>query len=132
MTLGVREIYCCGCSGKVLANLVNGSHVYPYRKDLNLLSFWQCPHCKNFVGCHNKTSNPTEPLGVIPTLEIKKARQEIHKILDPIWQTKRMKRREIYKYISNEIGFNYHTSHLRSMDDCRRVYRIIKNKLNKL
>ena len=68
----------------VEVRLTNGAEIYPHRKDLSELPFWKCDTCGNFVGCHHKTGDPTKPLGVIPTSEIKRARQHIHRILDPI------------------------------------------------
>lgn len=122
-----REIYCCGCEEKVKARLTDGSEVYPHRRDLSLLPFWKCDRCGNHVGCHHKTDNPTNPLGCIPTPEIKNARQHIHRILDPIWQSGRMKRKALYQEIARQIGRkSYHTANIRSLDEAREVYRIVQ------
>lgn len=120
------EIHCCGCNKKIRARLTDGKEIYPHRKDLYKLPFWKCDACNNFVGCHHKTKNRTQPLGCIPTNEIKKARQEIHKILDPIWQNGKMGLGEIYGVISKKIGRKYHTAQIRSIDEARQVYKIIK------
>ncbi|GAB5431250.1 MAG: hypothetical protein EpisKO_06200 [Epibacterium sp.] len=122
-----REIYCCGCSGKVLARLTDGAEIYPHRRELSTLPFWKCDSCGNHVGCHHKTSNPTSPLGCIPTPEIKSARQHIHRILDPIWKSKRMSRRAVYAEVAQRLGRkDYHTANIRSVDEARHVYRIVK------
>ncbi len=121
------EIYCCGCEEKVEARLTDGSEIYPHRNDLHELPFWRCAACGNYVGCHHKTKNRTAPLGCIPTPEIRKARQEIHKILDPLWQTRRFKRKELYQKISDVIGWKFHTSKTRSIEECREVYRVIRD-----
>ena len=81
--------------------------------------------CGLYVGCHHKTKNRTRPLGCIPTPDIKNARQHIHKILDPLWQSGRYKRSQIYKIISDKIGRKYHTANIRSIEEAREVYRII-------
>jgi len=78
------KIFCCACKSDVNARLTNGSEIYPHRSDLSSIPFWKCDDCGNFVGCHHKTSKPTQPLGHIPTPEIRKARQHIHMILDPL------------------------------------------------
>lgn len=122
-----REIYCCGCSRKVPARLTDGAEIYPHRRDLSTLPFWKCDSCGNHVGCHHKTSNPTNPLGCIPTPEIKSARQHIHRILDPIWKSKRMSRRAVYAEVAQRLGRkDYHTANIRSLDEARHVYRIVK------
>jgi hypothetical protein len=120
------EIYCCGCEQNVLPRLTDGAEIYPHRRDLFKLPFWKCDSCGNYVGCHYKTRNPTKPLGCIPTAEIKNARQEIHKILDPIWRSGRMARRAVYAEISDQIGWNYHTAKIRSIEEARKVYRIVQ------
>lgn len=120
------EIYCCGCQEKVEPRLTNGKEVYSHRPDLYSLPFWICDKCNNFVGCHHKSKNPNQPLGCIPTKEIKKARIEIHKILDPIWKSGKMKRKEIYQIISDKIGWQYHTAKIRSIEEAREVYKIVR------
>lgn len=124
-----KSLYCCGCANQSQSKLVSGKEVYPHRLDLADLPFWQCLTCKNFVGCHHKTKNPTKPLGVIPTPEIKKARQHIHAILDPLWQPKDFnKRGVIYKIIAQELGKKeYHTANIKSIEEAREVYKIVKN-----
>ena len=119
-------IYCCGCAKKVQARLTSGAETYPHRRDLAALPFWRCDTCSNFVGCHHKTDTPTRPLGVIATPEIKSARRHIHAILDPLWKSGRMKRREIYRRIGAEIGREYHAAAIRTIDEARRVYAIVK------
>ena len=119
-------IRCCGCEKKVEARLTDGGEIYPHRPDLKSLPFWKCDACGNYVGCHHKTKNRTQPLGCIPTPEIKNARQHIHKLLDPIWQSGKMKRKEIYKILSDRLGWKYHTANIRSVEEARKVYRIIQ------
>lgn len=121
------QIFCCGCGDKIEARLTDGKEIYPHRDDLHALPFWKCDTCQNSVGCHHKTKNRTQPLGCIPTPELKKARQHIHAILDPIWQGKRMKRKELYAAISARIGWKYHTAQIRNIEDARLVYRVVRD-----
>lgn len=121
-----RLIRCCGCGGKIEARLTDGSEIYPHRDDLHSLPFWKCDTCGNFVGCHHKTKNRTQPLGCIPTPELKKARQHIHRLLDPIWQNGKMKRADIYAKISERVGWKYHTAQIRSVEEAREIYRIVR------
>lgn len=119
---------CCGCNDeKVDARLTDGSEIYPHRKDLYSLPFWKCDACGNFVGCHHKTKDRTRPLGCIPTPEIKNARQHFHKILDPLWKSGSMTRKEVYKKISDVVGWKYHTANIRSVDEAREIFKLIRN-----
>lgn len=119
----VMRLWCCGCGCDVDARLTNGAEIYPHRDDLRSLPFWRCDACGNFVGCHHKTKNRTEPLGCIPTPELKEARKHLHALIDPIWQSGRMGRRELYEAISREVGWNYHTAKTRTIEEARAAYR---------
>lgn len=125
----MAQIYCCGCGKTVRARLTDGIEIYPHRPDLKKLPFWRCDECRNFVGCHHKTGNPTQPLGCIATPEIKEARKHIHRILDPLWKSGKYKRNEIYAIISERMGMKgkYHTAKIRSVEEARKVYTTIKN-----
>lgn len=120
------RIYCCGCNKDVAARLTDGREIYPHREDLSDLPFWKCDTCKNHVGCHHKTADRTKPLGNIPTKEIRNARQQIHKILDPIWKEKRMARGKLYAILAAELGYEYHTAEIRTVEQARKVYAIVK------
>lgn len=121
-----REIYCCGCGDKVEARLTDGEEIYPHRDNLKYLPFWKCDTCGNYVGCHWKTNNPTYPLGVIPTPELRKARKHIHALLDPLWKSGKAKRAIIYSKLTAALGWKYHTANIRSIEEARKVYKLIK------
>ncbi len=119
----IRNIFCCGCGTDIQARLTNGLEIYPHRTDLHKLPFWKCDKCGNFVGCHHKTKNRTEPLGHIPTPELKNARKKLHDLIDPMWKSGSVRRSELYKAISDEIGWNYHTAKTRSLEEAREAYK---------
>ena len=121
------KIFCCECNTKVDARLTDGSEIYPHRKDLYSLPFWVCDDCHNFVGCHYKTNNPTNPLGVIPTHELKQLRKQIHALIDPLWKSGRVKRKHLYKRISDHMGWKYHTAKLRTPCEAHKVISFVKN-----
>jgi len=122
-----RTIYCTGCGHDVEARLTDGQEIYSHRRDLYSLPFWKCDNCNNFVGCHHKTKDRTRPLGCIPTKELKNARQHIHRILDPIWKSKRMPRGKLYSKIAKALGIKeYHTAEIKSVEEAREVYRVVK------
>ena len=119
------EIYCVGCEKDVEPTLVTGHTVYHHRKDLWLLPFWQCDECKNFVGCH-KNSKKNRPLGCIATQELRVARSKIHTILDPIWQSGRATRDQVYEKLNQELGYKYHTANIRSVKDAKHVMFVVR------
>jgi len=118
------NIFCCGCGKEIVARLTNGKEIYPHRVDLHHLPFWKCDICKNYVGCHHKTLNPTKPLGCIPTKKIIEARKAIHRLIDPVWKSWKIDRRQLYETISAKLGYHYHTAEIRSVEEARTVYRI--------
>lgn len=122
-----QKIYCCGCSKKVTAILTNGREVYPHRPDLSEIPFWKCETCGNYVGCHHKTANPTQPLGNIPTQEIRSARRRIHCILDPIWKSGAMTRREVYARVSTAIGYPYHSGEIKTLEEANKIQKILED-----
>ncbi len=124
-----RVLYCCGCESDVNPRLTNGAEIYPHRKDLHQLPFWKCDECGNYVGCHHKTSNPTLPLGAIPTPEIKNARRHVHRVLDPIWKDGHMNRGVLYEALSDLVGWKYHTADLVDIEQARAVYSFCRKLL---
>ena len=128
------QIYCCGCQMNIEAKLVDGKKIYPHRTDLKDLPFWQCDECNNFVGCHYKTKNPTDPLGSIATSELKKKRQQIHATLDPLWinnrkrwADKKISRKMIYGFLSNKLGYEFHAAEVNSLQEAERILFFIND-----
>lgn len=119
------KIFCVQCKKDIEARLTDGKEIYPHRSDLSQLPFWKCDICKNYVGCHHKTKERTRPLGNIPTQELRDARKHIHKILDPLWKYGSFDRKDLYALISGIIGWDYHTSEIKSIEEARKIYRII-------
>lgn len=118
-----RKIYCVGCGKKVKTTLTSGAEIYPNRPDLKELPFWKCKTCNNYVGCHYKTGDPTRPLGVIPTPALRKARQGIHQLLDPLWRQGIVSRSSLYNKVGEALGYEYHTANIVSLEEAERVYR---------
>jgi hypothetical protein len=124
-------IYCCGCHTEVKARLTDGREIYPHRSDLGRLPFWKCDTCGNYVGCHHKTNQRTRPLGNIPTKEIREARKLIHALLDPIWKSGQYRRSDVYAYLSDRIGWKYHTAIIRTVDEANAVVRHLQELVGK-
>lgn len=119
-------IFCIACNADVDARLTDGKEIYPHRADLYSLPFWKCDQCKGFVGCHHKTKNRTAPLGNIPTNEIRQARKRIHAVLDPIWQSGKVKRKDLYARLTDVLGRQYHTAELKSITECSKIESALK------
>jgi len=115
-----KQIYCCGCKKITDCELVTGKQIYPNLNNLSTKSFYICI-CGLYVGCHQNTENP---LGTIPTEEMRVARKTIHKAIDQLWKNKLISRKKIYSFISKEIGFSYHTGATKSIEECRKVCKI--------
>lgn len=115
-------LWCCQCQTDVEARLTNGAEVYPHRSDLAHIPRWICDACKNHVGTHHKTSEPTRPLGNIPSSELKRARIHIHNLIDPAWKSGAVRRKAIYAHLTSTLGRQYHTGELRTLDEARAVY----------
>lgn len=121
----MNNIWCCGCKKVVFTQLVGGDKVYPHRKDLYKLKFWECPTCSNFVGTQHKTKTPLKPLGCIPTPELKVWRRKIHAVMDPLWKAKLISRSKLYSLLSEFHGKTYHTAELRSLADAECIYMFV-------
>lgn len=119
--MNTRKIYCVGCESEVNARLTNGKEIYSHRADLSSLPFWKCDVCGGYVGCHHKTSKPNKPLGVIPTPLIRRLRNQIHDVLDPLWQSGAFSRKKVYSILKDSLGREYHTADLRSADECEKI-----------
>lgn len=121
------KLWCCQCGDEVEARLTDGAECYPHRPDLADIPRWKCDTCGNHVGTHHKTKDRTRPLGNIPSPELKKARMHIHALIDPVWKSKRMKRGTLYAKISDELGYQYHTAEIKTVEEARNVYRIARD-----
>lgn len=124
------KIWCCACGSDVDARLTDGAECYPHRPDLADIPRWKCDGCGNHVGTHHKTADRTRPLGNIPSPELKKARMHIHALIDPAWKSKRIRRGRLYELISDELGYQYHTAEIKTIDEARRVYRVARDIIN--
>jgi len=114
------KIYCVACDEGVKPRITDGKEVYPHRPDLYEKKFVVCDTCKNYKA-FNGNKKPT----LIPTPELRKARREIHAILDPLWQSKKIKRGQAYAYISHRIGYPYHNESLKNIDEANKALEIV-------
>lgn len=116
-------LYCVQCKDEVKPIKTNGKEIYPHRKDLYHLTFYKCPQCSNYVGCHKGTNTP---LGCIPTKELKQARIKAHNYMDSFWKSGRVKRSKIYKTLTEHFGYEYHNGNTKSVQECEEAIKVIK------
>lgn len=118
---------CLEC-GKHESNLVGGRVIYPHRPDLYKKDFWLCA-CGAYCGCHVSTK---EPLGFPCGPKTRKARQEVHAVLDPLWKnaSKGQKRRRgfIYEYLAREMGLPRDATHtaMFGVAQCEEALRFLR------
>ncbi|MEO0954788.1 MAG: zinc-finger-containing protein [Pseudomonadota bacterium] len=136
MTFDPYAPECIECG--TTATLVGGESIYPHRPDLFKKSFYLCPSCGAYCGCHPKTNRA---LGYPAGPKTRNARSYVHRILDPIWQNagehyngdppsfvRRMARTRVYKYLANEMGLTKDECHtgMFTIEQCRQAYAILK------
>ena len=114
------EVKCLNCGGIVTAELKHGDEIYKGRKDLHDKLFWQCKFCGGYVGTHPHTINP---LGSIPTEDVRRMRLKVHSLIDPLWKGGYISRGEIYKRLSSAVGHQFHNGTSESVDELKIAYR---------
>lgn len=118
----MANIYCCSCERSVLAISIIGRQAYPKIPKIAKRIFWQCPHCKQFVGSHKRNG---KPLGCIPTQKLKRMRQNVHAVLDPLYKGGMISRSQLYKMMAEHLGIGqYHTAELRSEAEAKQAWII--------
>jgi hypothetical protein len=130
----IEMIKCTYCGNN--AELVTGERIYPHRPDLYALSFWLCAPCDAYVGCHKKGANVpaigesdgTLPLGSLANAELRMWRQAAHSVLDPIWKSKQMGRRDVYRKLAKHLGIRYRLCHISlfGIDRCQKAIEFLK------
>lgn len=106
-----REVL-CGC-GRV-AELVNGTRIYPHRTDLDYLRFFLCVACNAWVGCHRDG----RPLGTLADAATREARQRAHAAFDPLWKSSddRRARSRAYRWLAGKLRIRVEECHIGHFD----------------
>lgn len=106
------------------AQLVTGAVIYPHRKDLHSLKFWQCEPCAAYVGCHKQSD--AVPLGRLANVELRAAKKKAHSYLDPIWQEGHMSRKDVYIWLASKLKIRQASSHIGmfSVEQCHEVVKL--------
>lgn len=116
MQLIVKCDYC----GKP-AQLVTGKKIYPHRKDLSELKFWECEPCRAYVGCHRNSKDI--PLGRLANEELRKAKKKAHSYFDPTWREGDRSRKDAYTWLAHKLGIPRQECHIGMFDleQCKQV-----------
>lgn len=109
------------------AKLVTGKVIYPHRKDLYNLQFWQCESCGAYVGCHKRSD--AVPLGRLANAELRAAKSRAHAAFDPLWQWGSMSRGAAYKWLAKQMGITQQDCHIGmfTVEQCEQVVTIVNN-----
>lgn len=109
---------------KQVSDVVTGEVIYPHRPDLRSKTFYICPKCMAYVGCHPGTGRP---LGSLANEETRTARARVHALFDPIWKSGAMSRKKAYKMLADALDVKKVDCHigLMSKEVCEKAEKII-------
>ena len=88
---------------------------------------WLCRDCDAYVGCHHNTKDSK---GLLAKAPLRKARKEAHAFIDPLWKSKKYKRKTIYRRLSQEFGRTIHIGETRSASECEEILKKAKETFN--
>lgn len=78
---------------------------------------WLCKPCDAYVGCHQNTK---QPLGIMANKETRAWRIKVHAVIDPLWKSGKMKRKEVYAILNKMAGKYFHVGES-SIEDCKSI-----------
>ncbi len=87
------------CSNEVVYGL-------PYGK-WPMIWFCACQPSYAYVGCHTGTNRP---LGTMANAHLRSKRVIAHAAIDPIWEAGLLSRKEVYAWLSDELGYEVHVA----------------------
>lgn len=119
-----RHIKCDYCHRD--AKRVTGKEIYPHRPELFGKQFWRCVPCGAYVGCHPGTANP---LGRLANAELRREKQSVHRILDPLWKSGKMKRNEAYALLAKGLNIAPQNCHVGMFDvhTCQAAVAVLRD-----
>ena len=95
---------------------VDNAEVYGRRYGKSYMCYY-CKECEYMVGCHNNTK---KALGTMVGKELRQLRRQVHAKIDPLWQSGKFKRGQVYARISKALGYTYQTGEA-DEETCRKV-----------
>ncbi len=129
MTKETKVPGCPYCSR--LSEKVTGAVLYPNNPKVRDRWFYRCRPCKAWVGTHEGTD---KPLGRLADATLRRAKQDAHKALDPLWRAKIVRdgcrqfdaRESAYVWLAGEMGIRRAQCHigLFNPEQCQQVIAI--------
>lgn len=107
------------------AEWVANEAIYGRRYGKSYMMWW-CKPCDAYVGCHNNTQ---QPFGSMANRPMREWRKKTHALLDPIWKSGEVDRREVYRRLSKYLGYSVHVGEA-SVEDCKRIMEAIPKLFN--
>lgn len=80
---------------------------------------WVCerwPDCDAYVGCHGNTR---KPLGTLANGKLRKLRNHLHRLFDPLWRDGDMTRDEAYRWLADKLGLPQAKAHIAMLNEDR-------------
>ena len=82
-----------------------------------------CKDCDAYVGCHNNTR---VPFGAMANKELREWRKKTHAVVDPLWKSGRMTRKEVYKRLQEVFGEVIHIGDT-DIQTCKDILELCEN-----
>lgn len=114
--------YCKRPAMLVSANVVYGRQVKDLTEDDK--RYW-CQTCDAHVGCHKGTDRP---LGTMANRRLRSIRSTTHSLVDPLWQSGKIKRNKLYFMLSVIFGRPFHVGEC-DESECWFVINLLKRHL---
>ena len=125
MTNNETSLLRCPSCGQKLT-LVTGKKLHPYTIEAWKKYFWMCCECLMWVGCH---PNSKKPLGTVADYELRQLRIECHDLIDPLWKSRQIERRELYDKLSKFLQLPIEETHIGLFD--KKTCKFLLKKKNK-
>lgn len=115
-----RQVNCDYCEKP--ARLMDSAPLYG---GISYGMVWACFDCNAWVGCH-KNSKDHAPLGRLANKELRRAKMEAHRALDPLWKSGGMRRKDAYQLVAEQMSIPAREMHIGMLDvnQCRRVVEV--------
>lgn len=121
-----EEVKCPYCGA--LADYVDSAQVY--QRSYGMI--YRCTPCDAYVGTHRSGWLQGKPLGTLANAELRKLRQETHRIFDALWnrQGAPLTRTAAYEWLSRAMGLPSTRSHIAMFDEgqCRKAIQAVQTR----